>query len=37
MAHIWDVEKEFYIKMQNHYGKSVLDSLRRQVQPDDLA
>lgn len=35
MSYIWDVENEFYIRMQNHYGKSVLDRLRKQAKPED--
>ena len=27
MAHIWSVEREFYFRMQKHYGKEVFDRL----------
>lgn len=30
MSHIWNVERNFYIRMQSHYGKDVLDRLRRE-------
>ena len=30
MSHVWSVERDFYMRMQSHYGKDVLDRLRRE-------
>ncbi|MCJ2184544.1 retron St85 family RNA-directed DNA polymerase [Novosphingobium sp. 1949] len=32
MSYIWDVERDFYIKMQRHYGEEVLARLQKQGQ-----